>query len=108
MDQRAKIILDVKCPGSGEAARNHWPNLDHLRANKDEVKFVIANREDWEFARDVTQRYELETRAHAVLISPAWEKVPERVGELDRNEWAGCASSVTDTQTHLGPETRGV
>src|ERR1044072_6490716 len=47
VDPRAKIILDVKCPASGEAARNHWPNLERLRADKDEVKFVIVNFEDW-------------------------------------------------------------
>src|SRR5881628_2883979 len=40
VDERAKIILDVKCPASGEAERNHWPNLERLRADRDEVKFV--------------------------------------------------------------------
>ena len=67
----AKIILDVKCPGSGEEARNHWPNLDLLRADKDEVKFVIANRDDWDFARDIIKRFELEKRALAILIFPS-------------------------------------
>src|SRR5215207_1810911 len=43
VDPRAPIILDVKCPGSGEAERNHWPNLARLRSDKDEVKFVIAD-----------------------------------------------------------------
>src|SRR5205823_13614592 len=46
VDDRAQIILDVKCPASGEAERNHWPNLERLRADMDEVKFVIANRAD--------------------------------------------------------------
>src|SRR5438105_12472998 len=46
VDKRARIILDIKCPGSGEAERNHWANLDLLRANMDEVKFVIADRAD--------------------------------------------------------------
>jgi len=51
VDARAKIILDVKCPASGEAEINHWPNLDRLRPDQYEVKFVIADRLDWEFAK---------------------------------------------------------
>jgi 7-carboxy-7-deazaguanine synthase len=70
VDERAKIILDVKCPGSNEAARNHWPNLERLRNDKDEIKFVIASRADWDYAREIIERYELEKRSHAVLVSP--------------------------------------
>ena len=70
VDGRAKIILDVKCPASGEAARNHWANLERLRADKDEVKFVLADFDDLHFAAGVIEKYELETRAHAILISP--------------------------------------
>src|SRR5437660_8424493 len=72
VDARAKIILDVKCPASGEAERNDWTNLRRLRADRDEVKFVIADREDWEFAQKVIVEYDLEKRAQAILISPAW------------------------------------
>ncbi len=75
VDERASVILDVKCPASGESERNHWPNLERLRADRDEIKFVIARREDWDYARDVIARYELETRAKAVLISPVWGEV---------------------------------
>src|SRR5437764_6952574 len=53
VDRRAKIILDVKCPGSGEAARNRWENLDALRPH-DEVKFVIADRADYDFAKRIS------------------------------------------------------
>jgi 7-carboxy-7-deazaguanine synthase len=62
-------IVDVKCPGSGESARMHWPNLD-LVAPHDEVKFVIKDREDYEYARDVVRRYDLGTRVAAALFSP--------------------------------------
>jgi 7-carboxy-7-deazaguanine synthase len=62
-------IVDVKCPGSGEAHRNHWPNLDRLTAH-DEVKFVIADRVDYEYARDVLERHRLAGRVEAVLFSP--------------------------------------
>ena len=69
-DERAKIILDVKCPASGEAERNHWPNLERLRPDMDEVKFVIADFTDWEFAKDIIAKYDLVNRTKEVLISP--------------------------------------
>jgi len=62
-------ILDVKCPGSGEAARMHWPNLDQL-SRHDEVKFVIADRVDFDYALDVVSRYGLTDRVAAVHLSP--------------------------------------
>jgi 7-carboxy-7-deazaguanine synthase len=70
VDPRAKIILDVKCPASGEAERNHWPNLDRLRPGLDEVKFVIADLEDWGFAKEVIGKYNLAANAKEILISP--------------------------------------
>ena len=78
LDQRAKVILDVKCPASGEAERNHWPNLTRLRPDMDEVKFVVADRLDWDFARKVVQDYGLERRAKSIVISPAWEQIDLR------------------------------
>jgi len=62
-------IVDVKCPGSGEAGRNHWPNIEALSSH-DEVKFVIKDRADYEYAVDVVRRYGLATRCAAVLFSP--------------------------------------
>jgi 7-carboxy-7-deazaguanine synthase len=70
VDERAKIILDVKCPASGEAERNHWPNLERLRPDKDEVKFVIADMADWEFSKRIICEYDLIDRTKEVLISP--------------------------------------
>jgi 7-carboxy-7-deazaguanine synthase len=70
VDPRAKIILDVKCPASGEVERNFWPNLERLRPGVDEVKFVIADLGDWQFAREVISRYDLLNTAREVLISP--------------------------------------
>lgn len=66
-------IVDVKCPGSGEGSSFHLPNLDAL-TNNDEVKFVIADRADYEFARDFTRAHQLEGRVNAVLFSPAFRK----------------------------------
>jgi 7-carboxy-7-deazaguanine synthase len=109
VDKRAKIILDIKCPASGESERNHWPNLARLCPDRDEVKFVIVNREDWDFARKVIDEYDLENRTRAVLISPAW-------GEIDLKELAGwiTQSGLTvrmQLQLHKyiwGPDVRGV
>ncbi|MEO6654774.1 MAG: radical SAM protein [Pyrinomonadaceae bacterium] len=70
VDERAKIILDVKCPASGESGRNHWPNLGRMRPDMDEVKFVIADMKDWEFAKEIIGKYDLIQRTKEVLISP--------------------------------------
>jgi 7-carboxy-7-deazaguanine synthase len=62
-------IVDVKCPGSGESHRVHWDNLATL-APHDEVKFVIKDRADYEFARDILSQHSLVGRVAAVLFSP--------------------------------------
>jgi 7-carboxy-7-deazaguanine synthase len=62
-------IVDVKCPDSGEADTFDTRNLAALN-EKDEVKFVISSRRDYEFARDFTREHKLEQRVHAVLFSP--------------------------------------
>jgi 7-carboxy-7-deazaguanine synthase len=109
LDQRARVILDVKCPASGEAERNHWPNLGRLRPDLDEVKFVIADRADWDFARKVVSKYDLENLARSILISPAWE-------QIDLQELANwIAESGLNVRMQLqmhkyiwGPDARGV
>lgn len=63
-------IIDVKCPGSGEAGKNHWPNLDHHLHSTDEVKFVLRDRADYDYAREVVARHALIGRCGAVLFSP--------------------------------------
>lgn len=72
INERAKIILDVKCPASGESERNHWANLERLNAEKDEVKFVIADLNDWNFAREIIEKYDLQSRTKEILISPVF------------------------------------
>ena len=62
-------IMDVKCPGSGEAGKNHWSNIDALSPH-DEVKFVVRDREDYDYACDVIARFDLPARVSAVLLSP--------------------------------------
>lgn len=79
VDERATVILDVKCPASGESERNHWANLERLNREKDEIKFVIADLNDWEFAREVIGKYGLQNRAKEILISPIFgiENLPQ-------------------------------
>ena len=86
VDERAKIILDVKCPASGESERNQWANLERLNPEKDEVKFVIADLNDWEYAKEIINKYDLETRAKEILISPIF-------GIENLQEIAGAVSS---------------
>jgi len=109
VDARAKIILDVKCPSSGEEARNYWPNLECLRPDKDEVKFVIVNFDDWNYAKQIIQRYELSKRSKTVLISPAWGKIELK----DLAGWVASSGLEVRMQLQLhkyvwGPEARGV
>ena len=77
VDPRAHRVMDLKCPGSGESHRNLWSNLDHLDAG-DEVKFVIKDRADWDWAARTIVERELDRRVRlgtlkALLISPVWE-----------------------------------
>ena len=101
-------ILDVKCPGSGEAGKNAWRNLD-LLAPHDEVKFVLQDRVDYEFARDVVERYGLAQRTAAVLFSPVHGVLEPRT----LSEWmlADHAPARLQLQLHKyiwSPSTRGV
>jgi 7-carboxy-7-deazaguanine synthase len=72
---KAIRILDIKTPGSGECDRNLWSNLDDLRPH-DEVKFVIVDRADYEWAREVVLLRDLASRCRAVLMSPAFPQKP--------------------------------
>ncbi len=82
VDPRAHVIMDLKCPGSGESHRNLWSNLDHLKAI-DEVKFVVRHRADYEWTRDVIRTRELDERVQAgalraLLVSPVWGELELR------------------------------
>jgi 7-carboxy-7-deazaguanine synthase len=101
-------ILDVKCPGSGESHRNDWENLARLQPH-DEVKFVIADRADYEYARDVIARHHLEGRAAAIHLSPVHGVLEPRV----LSEWilGDRLPARLQLQAHKyiwPPDTRGV
>ena len=101
-------IIDVKCPGSGEAAKMDWTNLDRLRPH-DEVKFVIKDRADYEYARDVIDRHQLATRAAAIHMSPVHGVLNPRT----LSEWVLADHLPVRVQLQLhkyiwDPTTRGV
>jgi 7-carboxy-7-deazaguanine synthase len=108
---RVVKIVDVKCPASGESAKNHWENLDAL-APHDEVKFVIQDRQDYEFALDVIARHRLASlapRCAAILFAPVHGVMDPKT----LSEWmlADRAPARLQVQLHKiiwTPETRGV
>ncbi len=76
VDPRVKRIMDIKCPSSGESGKIYWPNLQKLNRS-DQVKFVIADRVDFEFARDVVRKYRL-TDTCPVLFAPVFGVMENR------------------------------
>ena len=107
VDRRVHRILDVKCPASGEAENNYWPNLDCL-ADRDEVKFVIADRADYEWARKLTIGRDLATTC-PVHFSP----VHGEVSAEDLSSWVLEDELPVRIQVQLhkaifGVERRGV
>ena len=73
VDQRVSVIMDIKTPGSGEVAKNLWSNIEHLKS-KDEVKFVLCSRDDYEWAKQILAEYAITTKC-AVLFSPVYQQV---------------------------------
>jgi 7-carboxy-7-deazaguanine synthase len=101
-------IVDVKCPGSGESHRVDWDNLERLRP-QDEVKFVVKDRADYEFARDVIARHQLAGRAAALHMSPVHGVLSPRT----LSEWVLADHLPVRIQLQLhkyiwDPATRGV
>ncbi|MFN7999932.1 MAG: radical SAM protein [Acidobacteriota bacterium] len=108
LDPRVIKILDVKCPGSGESERNVWANLERLNPH-DEIKFVIKDRADFEFAREVIQKYRLHERTPALLFSPVWGAVAFQ----ELAEWVLQSGLHARMQLQLhkfiwGPDAKGV
>ena len=77
VDPRVHKIMDLKAPGSGESHRNRWSNLDHLTA-RDEIKFVLAGREDYEWMRGVIRERRLDALGVALLASTVWGRLAAR------------------------------
>ena len=75
VDPRVHRIMDLKAPGSDESHRNRWENIEHL-TKRDEVKVVLADRADYDWAKRVIEEHDLASRVNAILLSCVW-------GELD-------------------------
>ena len=107
VDPRVHVILDVKCPGSGMTDRMHWPNLSRLAA-KDEAKFVLADRADYDWAREILAQYGVTARC-PVLFSPVFGSLAVR----DLAEWILADKLPVRFQIQLhkyiwSPDLRGV
>jgi len=107
VDPRVKRIVDVKCPSSGEAKKMHWPNLKVLKAD-DQVKFVIGDRIDFDYAVNVVEEYKLTERC-SVLFSPVFG----RLKNMTLAEWILASGLPVRMQIQLHkyiwpPEQRGV
>jgi 7-carboxy-7-deazaguanine synthase len=77
VDSRVHRIMDLKTPGSGEAEKNLWSNIEHL-TKLDEVKFVMGSREDYEWSREQIEKFKLAQRCRAVLFSPIFGRIDPR------------------------------
>lgn len=107
VDERARVILDVKCPGSGMTDRMDWKNLDRLTV-KDEAKFVIKDRADYEWAKEILARYRLADRC-AVLFSPVFgELEPRQLAEWILIDRLPVRFQLQVHKYVWNPETRGV
>jgi 7-carboxy-7-deazaguanine synthase len=108
VDPRVHKIMDLKAPGSGEAHRNRWSNLDHLTA-RDEIKFVLADRDDYVWMRDTLRERRLDALGCALLASTVFGKLAAR--ELVAWVLADALPVRVQVQMHKviwGPEAQGV
>jgi 7-carboxy-7-deazaguanine synthase len=101
-------VVDVKCPGSGESHRNDWSNLERLQAS-DEVKFVIKDRGDYEFAREVIASHRLAGRVAAILFSPVHGVLdPKQLAEWILADRLDVRLQLQAHKYIWDPQTRGV
>jgi 7-carboxy-7-deazaguanine synthase len=102
-----RIIMDLKTPGSGMVASNRWQNLQHLDSD-DEIKFVLCDRADYEWARGVIGEHDL-TVHHSVLLSPSYDELDPRL----LSEWVLADGLPVRVQLQIhkfiwSPSARGV
>jgi 7-carboxy-7-deazaguanine synthase len=107
VDRRVHIIMDLKCPDSGECAGNRWENLDRLKPS-DQIKLVIASRPDFDWTKQTIRAHDLERR-FTVLVSPAYPAVTPR----DLAEWLLASGLQVRMQLQMhkyiwDPQARGV
>ncbi len=107
INKKAHLIMDIKCPGSGMDHKNRWENLEHIEA-KDEIKFVIASRADYEWARNVIKERKLEDHC-TLLMSPAWGLLkPEELTEWFLTDGLRVRMNLQIHKVIWSPRKRGV
>jgi 7-carboxy-7-deazaguanine synthase len=101
-------IMDLKCPGSGELLKNDWDNIPKL-SKQDEVKFVIADRADYEWARDTTREHALTSKVNTVLFSPVFgPQDPQKLVEWIMEDGLDVRFQLQMHKFVWPPETKGV
>ena len=107
MPEGVVVILDVKTPGSGEVAKNFWPNLEHIR-KKDSLKLVICSEDDYRWARDLILEKRLHERAQ-VLLSPSFTQIePKQLVEWMLRDRLPARLNLQIHKYVWPPEQRGV
>ena len=107
LDPRARVIMDLKCPGSGEEGHNRWENLRHL-GREDALKFVVADRPDYLWARDVIRQRGLEERCE-LFLSPVHEALkPEVLAAWMLEDRVPARLQLQIHKFLWGPDRRGV
>lgn len=102
------VILDIKCPGSGMVEKNYWPNIALLKKN-DEVKFVIADRKDYDYAKEVCNKYGLFDRVDEVLFSPVFGQLnPQDLVNWILDDQLRVRLNMQIHKFIWSPETKGV
>ena len=107
VDERVKIIMDIKCPSSGEDKQNRWQNIDLLKPH-DEVKFVIGDINDFEWARSIIKKYKIADKCH-ILCSPVFNKMSyQELAELILKHNLPVRMQLQIHKYIWSPETKGV
>ena len=108
INQHAIIILDLKCPGSKMSDHTLWKNIEYLR-KKDEVKFVIGDRKDYDWAKTIVAKYNLSQRVNSVHFSPVYDKlVPKELVEWICSDNLDVRVQIQIHKYIWTPNTRGV
>ncbi len=107
VDERVGRIIDVKCPGSGESEKMYWPNLQNIRP-ADQVKFVIADRPDFDYALNVINKYDLATRTTALLSPVFGELQPVELAQWILESKLPLRMQLQMHKFIWEPDTRGV
>jgi 7-carboxy-7-deazaguanine synthase len=107
VDHRATLIYDIKCPDSGMSHRNRWENLSLLRAH-DQIKFVLASRRDYDWAKEKIKSHQL-TPNYTVLLSPVWDTLPpDRLASWILEDGLQVRIQLQLHKILWGPDARGV